>query len=222
MTTGAVTSVLPSSAVATGIVDPHGSTTKWYFEYGPSTSYGSTTPTNSAGAGTADVTVSASFTGLSSSTNYHYRLVATNVVGPDFGADGNFSTSQVPTAETGAGSQLTAASATLNGVVNAEGQTVTWYFQYGTTIAYGSKTASKTLAASPNNVSVSAPLLGLLPQTTYHFRLVAGSSAGVSRGVDVVLTTGLSVTLNVRFRPLTMGAWLSFPASSRVGSPACT
>jgi hypothetical protein len=218
--TGAVTSVLPTSAVVSGVVNPHGATTKWFFEYGPSTSYGSTTPVNSAGAGTSDVTVSASLPGLSPATSYHYRLVASNSGGSDHGLDGNFSTSQVPTAETTAASQLTASSATLNGVVNPEGQATTWYFQYGSSTSYGSKTAAKVLAAGPNPVNVTSALTSLAPETTYHARLVATSGAGETRGVDVSFTTGLPVTLNSASSSVVYGAVVTVSgvvASGRTG-----
>ncbi|HEU0318425.1 MAG TPA: fibronectin type III domain-containing protein, partial [Solirubrobacteraceae bacterium] len=54
--------------------------------------YGQQTPTQSAGAGTADVPVSATVTGLTAGTTYHYRLTATNASGPVPGADQTFVT----------------------------------------------------------------------------------------------------------------------------------
>ncbi len=63
--------------------------------------------------------------------------------------------------------------ATLNGSVysNVEGNT-TWWFDYGDTPDYGSATADATVAiADDDSHPVSAPIYGLLPDTTYHFRM---------------------------------------------------
>src|SRR5580704_4067177 len=85
ITTGAVTSVKPTSAVVSGTVVPHGHTTTWYFEYGTTTSYGGTTPSNTTGS---TATVSATIAGLAPATSYHYRLVGTSAAGTTPGADG--------------------------------------------------------------------------------------------------------------------------------------
>ncbi|MBC8176585.1 MAG: S8 family serine peptidase [Deltaproteobacteria bacterium] len=78
VTTGSAPSVTSSSATLNGTVNPNGASTTYYFQYGTSTSYGSSTTSTSAGSGTSDVSVDATISGLSSSTTYHFRLVATN------------------------------------------------------------------------------------------------------------------------------------------------
>jgi hypothetical protein len=197
-TTGQVISVLPTSASVAGVVNPHDSSTKWYFEFGLSTnaSFGSTTAVGKLSATSDDDDVTATLTGLSPATSYHYRLVATNDGGTSYGGSGIFDTSAAPSVVTGAASHVTASSATLNGLINPEAQSTKWYFEYGSTTAYGSKTTVKTIAASPNIASVSAPISALSPQASYHYRLVAVSSAGTSYGIDFALTTGLPVTIN--------------------------
>ena len=115
--------------------------------------------------------------GLSPATSYHYRIVASNSVGTVEGGSGVFNTSAAPSVVTGAATGLTASTAILNGVVNSQALATTWHFQYGTTAAYGSKTPNKTLAASPNQTDVTYPIVGLTANQTYHFRLVATSSA---------------------------------------------
>src|SRR5256885_1443570 len=94
-----------------------------------------------------------------------------------------------PTAITGPVRAIGPTSATVTGTVNPNGQATSWYFEYGTTTGYGSKTATGNAGSGTSNVSVSAPLAGLAPGTTYHYRLVATSSAGTSRGADVIFTT---------------------------------
>ena len=90
-----------------------------------------------------DTAVSASLTGLASGTTYHYRVVATNSSGTGRGADGIFTTSSAPVAVTGPATSVTPTSATLNGTVDPNGRETTWYFEYGTSTSYGSKTAEK-------------------------------------------------------------------------------
>ena len=198
VTTGQVISVLPTSATVAGTVNPHGSSTKWYFEFGLSTnaSFGSTSAIGTLSATADDDAVTATLSGLSPAASYHYRLVATSDGGTSYGGSGIFNTSAAPSVITAAASHVTATSATLNGLINPQALSTKWYFEYGSTTAYGFKTPEKTLPASPNISGVSAALVTLAPQARYHYRLVALSSAGKSYGVDFALTTGLPVTIN--------------------------
>ena len=82
----------PSSVELKGSVDPNNLETHYYFEYGPTTSYGSVSSTESAGSGVEPVSVSATITGLKPGTTYHYRLVAYNADGYGYGADSTFTT----------------------------------------------------------------------------------------------------------------------------------
>ncbi|HZH23458.1 MAG TPA: hypothetical protein VEY49_01015, partial [Solirubrobacteraceae bacterium] len=50
-----------------------------------------------------------------------------------------------PTATTGAASSVTGSTATLNGVVFRNDEETTYYFEYGTTAAYGSRTQTGTV-----------------------------------------------------------------------------
>ena len=139
--TGPVSAVGPTSATVSGTVNPGAQATTWYVEYGTSTSYGSQSASASAGSGSANVAVSRALSGLASGTTYHYRVVATNGAGTSRGADGIFATSAAPAAVTGAATNVTTSSATLNGTVDPNGRATVWYFEYGTSTSYGSKTA---------------------------------------------------------------------------------
>jgi acetyl esterase/lipase len=88
--------VTPGGATVNGSVNPGGAATTWYFQYGPTTSYGSYTPTNSLPAGTSAVAVNAVLTGLFSGTPYHYQLVASNSAGTSPGGDAQLTTVAVP------------------------------------------------------------------------------------------------------------------------------
>jgi streptogramin lyase len=76
--TEAATGVAKTGATLTGTVNPNGEETKYYFEYGTSTSYGTKTGETSAGAGTSKVKASKAITGLTPATQYDFRMVATN------------------------------------------------------------------------------------------------------------------------------------------------
>jgi len=196
--TGHVQSILPTSVVVTGTVNPNGAETLWYFQYrlSSSASFTSRTLTKSAGSGRKDVKVKDSLTGLAPATSYSYRIVAINSAGTTVGGVGVFNTTAAPVVLTGAAGNISSSSSTLNGVVNPEALATSWYFQYGLTTAYGSKTPTKQIAANPGDRVVSAGISALKSNTTYHFRIVAKSIAGTSIGADLIFTTGLSVTLN--------------------------
>jgi hypothetical protein len=68
-------------------IDPSGLPTTFYAEYGPSTSYSTTTTNQSAGGGREPVTVKVTLTGLQSATTYHVRLTATSTAGTATTAD---------------------------------------------------------------------------------------------------------------------------------------
>jgi hypothetical protein len=86
-TTEPAAPVGPNEAVLQGTVDPNGSETEYHFEYGTTTSYGSTIAPNEAGGGTSAVEATESIPYLKPETTYHYRLVADSPAGEDFGQD---------------------------------------------------------------------------------------------------------------------------------------
>ncbi len=92
-TTGAATGVSATAATLNGTVNPNGSSTTAYFEYGTTTAYGSRTTAQSLGSGTAPVSVSQAVFGLLCNTLYHFRLVATTSVGTTAGLDQTLTTS---------------------------------------------------------------------------------------------------------------------------------
>jgi hypothetical protein len=87
--------VTVTAATLNGTVNPEGTATTYQFQYGTSTSYGSVAPASaaSAGSGTSAASESASLSGLSASTTYDYRLVATNATGTADGGNQTFTTS---------------------------------------------------------------------------------------------------------------------------------
>jgi Calx-beta domain len=198
VTTGAATNITNTDATLNGTVNPNGAATTYYFQYGTSTSYGSQTGSQSAGSDTSDHPSSAGISGLAPSTTYHFRIVATNSDGTTFGSDATFITQasagaakSAPTVITGPAGNVKATSATLTGTVNPSGQSATYYFEYGTSKAYGHRTTSASAGAGSSGVAVSAALSGLALQTTYHYRIVASNPSGTTVGADRTFTTKL-------------------------------
>ncbi len=234
-TTGAVTSVGPTSAGVSGSVNPNGTATTWYVEYGTSTSYGTKTASASAGAGTSSVPVAQTLSGLKAGTTYHYRVVATSSAGTGRGADGLLTTPSAPAVVTGGASGITGTTATVHGTVDPNGRATSWYFEIGTSTSYGAKTPVKSAGSGTSAVDVSAPLSGLQTGHTYHYRLVATSDAGTTHGADKTLVpaaapvvamraaSGIhdtSLTLNAAVNPSGQRttAWFDYGTTTAYGS----
>jgi hypothetical protein len=84
------------SAILTGSLNPNGSDTSYYFQYGLTRQYGGQTAIADAGAGTHGLSVRLSIEGLQPLTVYHYRLIAVNGVGATIGGDRTLLTAKVP------------------------------------------------------------------------------------------------------------------------------
>jgi len=96
-------SINAGSAMLNGSVNPNGGTTAYWFEFGPDTSYGSFTVTNSTSStGTIGIVVS----NLLQGRTYHYQLVATNSAGTGLGGDISFNTLGVTPTQFGSGSGI--------------------------------------------------------------------------------------------------------------------
>jgi PKD repeat protein len=89
------TGVSTSEATLHGAIDPNGDATIYRFEYGQTSAYGTSVPvpSASAGSGTNAVEVAAQLIGLQRDVTYHYRLLATNLLGTTYGGDHTFATS---------------------------------------------------------------------------------------------------------------------------------
>jgi hypothetical protein len=99
-----------------------------------------------------------------------------------------------PTVTTGPPSSVGPTDATVSGTVNPNGQATTYYFKYGPTTAYGLQTTPASAGSGSGVVAVHQTLDGLTPNTTYHYQLVATSSAGTTDGSDQKLTTPTTST----------------------------
>jgi hypothetical protein len=196
-TTQPASAVGQNTATLNATINPNGAATSYHFDYGTSPGvYSQTTPNATLAAGSSNVNVSQSISGLSASTTYYFRVVASNPGGATNGSELNFTTnsSQSPPAVvTGAAGSISQTSATLSGTVDPNGLATTYRFDYGTTTAYGSTTGVASAGSGSSPVAVSAGLLFLKPETTYHYRLRASNSAGSASGGDRSFRTASTV-----------------------------
>jgi len=104
-----------------------------------------------------------------------------------------------PIATTGSAAPVGATSATLNGMVNANGESTMVTFEYGIDTNYGnSVSAAQGSVTGTTDQAVSADLNALTPETVYHFRVRATNSAGTTYGGDKTFITGpLEATINI-------------------------
>ena len=86
--------------------------------------------------------------------------------------------------------QVTGASATLNGMVLASGLAARAWFEWGTNLAYGNQTVPVDLNVGSNVVRVTDAIGGLTVGMTYHFRLVATNGAGAAYGANQMFAVG--------------------------------
>jgi hypothetical protein len=191
--TGAASAMTETSATLNGTVNPNGeSVSDCHFEYGTTTSYGSSVPCSALpGAGNSPVAVSATVGGLTPGITHHFRVVASNAGGTGYGKDQALATVTPPTVVTSEATSITQTSATLNATVNPNGGNVTdCHFEYGSSVSYGFSAPCAALpGAGSSPVAVSASIGGLTQGATYHFRIVAANAGGSATGADHVMTT---------------------------------
>ena len=112
--------------------------------------------------------------------SYHMALMRGTIIATTPGA---------PTAMTGLATAVSETEATLKGTVNPEGKATTYFFNYGTSTSYGSKTDELSAGEENKDKPVSIPVSSLLAGTTYHFQLVAKNTAGTTLGEDETFIT---------------------------------
>ncbi|MCX6243594.1 MAG: T9SS type A sorting domain-containing protein [Bacteroidetes bacterium] len=192
LTTNAATAILSTSATLNGTINASSNTVTSGYDYGLTTTYGSSIAGVPATVtGTTVTAFTGAAAGLTANTLYHFRAKGISGGVTVYGGDLTFTTPpNPPTVVTTAATAVLATTATVNGTVNANGNSSTVSFDYGLTTTYGS-----TIAGVPSPVTgsvvttVSAGLTGLLPGTLYHYRVKATNAGGTSNGGDLTFTT---------------------------------
>jgi Ca2+-binding RTX toxin-like protein len=94
--TGPASAVTRTTARLSAAVNPKGNATTVHWEYGPTAAYGSRTPNVNLPANAGSTTVITAISVLTPGTTYHYRAVATNGGGTEYGVDLTFTTLAPP------------------------------------------------------------------------------------------------------------------------------
>jgi hypothetical protein len=188
VTTGGAISISATGATLTSTVTPNGSSATAAFQYGLTTSYGSTTAGSPVSSSMASVAIAAS--GLSCGTLYHFRGVATNGSGSAYGADATFTTSACSTPPPPSGVPPTITGPPPDGTISS-GQTVTMnVWATGTApLTYqwyrGSSGVTTNPIAGATSLSYKTP--PLTSTSTFWVRVSNGAGSVNSRTVTITV-----------------------------------
>ncbi|MEA2192400.1 MAG: hypothetical protein QOI73_2521 [Solirubrobacteraceae bacterium] len=194
VTTDPATALTNTGATLHSTINPNGSATTYRYEYGRNTSFGTVVGDFSAGAGSSAVSQSGTaITGLSPATTYYYRVAASNAArGETRGGVVAFTTTgapTAPTATTAAATAITNTGAGLHGTMNAHGSATAYAFEWGTSLSFGHLTPPLNGGSTTADLAVVAGLIGLVPNQTYLYRLVATNAQGTTHGAVMAFTT---------------------------------
>jgi len=185
-----VSAVGARTATISGEVNPSGIPTSWQVEYKrASAATWTSSGGRSAGDGETPVDVSESLEGLLPGVEYEARLQTASEDGTVESSIVSFTTDTVAPVIVSQTATAGTDGATLRARINPGGEETTYRFEWGPTAAYGESTPAGTIAAGAASVTVSAPITGLTPGATYHFRVVTESAAGEASGDDQTFTT---------------------------------
>ena len=70
----------------------------------------------------------------------------------------------------------------MDGSVNPNGTSTSYWFKYGTNTSYGSLSKTNSAGSGSVPVNVGIVLSNLTQNTTYHYEIVASSTAGTQHG----------------------------------------
>jgi hypothetical protein len=217
-----VSAVTQTAATLNATINPNDQATSYHFEYGTSTAYGSVLPVPDAsiGSGYGAVNVGVELSGLQPGTTYHYRVLARSASSPaggTVGSDGTFTTPALepPVVGTGPAVDVGQSTATLTGTVDTQGFQTEYEFDLGTDTGYGTR-IFRNAGSEPGTQTFTFALQGLMPGTTYHYRVAATNAFGTVYGLDVTFTTSTypSAALTESVTPVLVPAILLAPEAS--------
>jgi hypothetical protein len=198
VTTDGAPQVTETSASVQGTINNESTAvTECFVEYGETPGYGETAPCDSVDGAPisspseipiddGDHTVTAKLNGLTPNTSYHFRFVAANLSGPESGADMSLETLGPPRVSAESVSEITPSTALIGGLVDPRGEATSFAVEYVSQAEFlvseyaNAATVpvpAKAVGSGVGDVTVSQELVGLSPNTTYHFRLVATNFA---------------------------------------------
>ena len=217
-TTSSAINVGETGATLRGTANPRGGAARAWFQYGPTTGYGSISSSLNIGSGTTDTSVTIPVTSLTPNATYHFRIVVSNSVAVVAGTDASFLTvPPFPSVVTLSPTDGGATTMRLHSMVNPNGKSTTTWFDTGTTTNYGGAVFIQNVGSGMNPTNYSQLLAGLSPGTTYHFRAVAASSGGTNYGADMLFTPVFNYSgITVSAGGYNGNAWGDFDSDGRL------
>jgi hypothetical protein len=189
-TTGTASSVTSTSETLAGTVDPDGLATTYYFEWGKSASFGSTTPVESAGDGSSAVDVTATISGLDPNRTYDFTIVASNSLGTSTGE-----TQLFQSAESSCAAQKTVITEDKDAVKDARDTLAVDLIDNGSTVQQD----EATIASDKATLSADEQALSSAESETMnpgqHFTTVPNVGQTIVRGQSVYSLDGRPVPL---------------------------
>jgi len=201
------TNIDTDSATLRGDLNDTGNDTNdIYFKWG--TSSNNLSHTLNAGSKSSTGTFSKTLSGLDEDETYYYKACATNSNGSDCGAVESFDTDSEggtcidygcngedrPDITTLSAVAITTSTAVVDGYYNANGCSVTTYFEYGRTNGLGSVTGSTNRGNGSGSMAYA--FTSLAPNTTYYYRAVGTNCEGTTRGSIKSFTTRTGVVVD--------------------------
>ena len=214
VSTGSASNLTRTTGVLNGYGNPGGIATTAWFRYSktsPGTcndSFGDRAPGtggSALGSGSGSVSFSQAISGLTPATMYYYCALASNSMGTVLGSVQTFITPASPTARTTPATNITNASATLNGAGNPQRSATVGWFRYSATDPgtcddkFGSRApvmGATSLGADIYDVDFATNINGLSPGSTYYYCAIVSSSEGTAFGSVQSFTTAGPVTVS--------------------------
>ncbi len=177
-----------------GMVNANELSTTVIFEYGPTTSYGSSsTAAQSPVTGNTIINVSTDITGLTSGSTYHFRIKSINSIGTTYSNDMSFSTihaaTSLPIISTTSVSGITGTTALSGGTITDDGggdiieKGVCWSIKANPEVGDFRTSNGSGIADFMSSIK------GLSVYTNYYLRAYATNSLGTSYGNQITFIT---------------------------------
>jgi uncharacterized protein (TIGR02145 family) len=190
VTTNAATNIQATTATLNGNVNAYNLISDVQFEFGTTTSYGTTNIGNpSKVKGLNNNSVSSNISNLLPATTYHFRAKASNAVDESLGNDLSFTTqNSVPIVSTDSVYNITNFSIHSSGtIINTGGLAI---IQNG--FCYSNNpnpTFSDSVVIAQNGINFQSIINNLQTNTQYHIRAFATNSLGIGYGNDIAYST---------------------------------
>ena len=121
----------------------------------------------------------------------------------------SFSYAVPPLVTTLAATNISVATATINGSVTPNNLATNYHFEWGTSVSYGNNTSTLSAGSGNSAVAVNAALTGLISGTTYHCRVAATNNDGTSYGNDISFTPGAAIVTTTAASSVTSNSAIS-------------